>query len=660
MRVQLPNKLHRACPTPSTCDPLTLWGIAFRPGTTRVNHTDPGFIFSFPDCQFALHFDYPARAMATPIDSIPRRLFNQAERRPDAPAHHTKKGGVYRPKSYRELSNEVKRLGKAFIALDQKPGFTVCILGFNRTEWVAFDLAAMCAGGVPAGIYTTCSAEEVQYIINHAESEVVLLENKMQFDKVEKKLAELPKLKHIVMMPGAEKIDHPMAITYEAFLEKGANVTEKAFFERVDALEPQGLATLIYTSGTTGPPKGVMLSHYNLMWTAERALTIVNGNGNDVMLSYLPLSHIAEQMFSIHGAVTMGGSVYFAESIEKVPDNLKEVQPTQFFGVPRIWEKFHSGVSAKLREATGAKKALVEWAMDVAREVNTGRMRGREPTGIQALQYKLAKKLVFDKLKVAIGMGRLRTGVSGAAPIAKEVLEFFLGLDIIVCEVYGQSEDTGPTSFNVPGNVKLGSVGPKLEGVDVKIAEDGEILVKGPNVFLGYYKEPEATAETLQDGWLHSGDLGKFDSEGFLWITGRKKEIIITAGGKNISPKNIEESLKSTSPIADAVVIGDRRKFLSALIVIDPVAAGEIAGTPGADIAALRENPAVVAAVQKGVDEANKTLARVETIKKFHITKRAFTIDDGELTPTLKIKRRVVYKNFSTDIEKMYEGANGD
>ncbi len=605
-------------------------------------------------------FDYPAAAMATPIDSIPRRLFNQAERRPDAPAHHSKKGGVYRPKSYRELSNEVKRLGKAFLALDQKPGFTVCILGFNRSEWVAFDIAAMSVGGVPAGIYTTCSPEEVQYIIHHAESQIVLLENKIQFEKVQQKLEELPHLKHIVMMPGAEKIDHPLVVTYEAFLEKGANVTEKAFFERLDALEPQGLATLIYTSGTTGPPKGVMLSHNNLMWTADCSKRLVGGTPSDVMLSYLPLSHIAEQMFSIHSAVTIGGSVYFAESIEKVPENLKEVQPTQFFGVPRIWEKFHSGVSAKLKEATGAKKALVEWAMDVAREVNTLKMRGQEPSGIQALQYKLAQRLVFQKLKAAIGMSRAKTCVSGAAPIAKDVLEFFLGLDIIVSEVYGQSEDTGPTSFNVAGNVRLGSVGTKLDGVDVKIAEDGEILVKGPNVFLGYYKEPAATAETLIDGWLHSGDLGKFDGDGFLWITGRKKEIIITAGGKNISPKNIEESLKGHAPIADAVVIGDRRKFLSALIVIDPVAAAKIAGTTESDIAVLRQNSAVLAAVQKGVEEANKTLARVETVKKFHITHRAFTIDDGELTPTLKIKRRVINKNFADDIEKMYEGTKDD
>lgn len=593
-----------------------------------------------------------------PTDTIPRRLFQQAERRPDAPAHHIKSGNVYKPKSYRELADEVRKLGKAFIALGQKPGFTVCILGFNTSEWVAFDVAAMASGGAPAGIYATCSPEEVAYIIHHAESEIVLLENPHQWAKVEKKLAELPKLKHVVMMSGCPKIDHPMVISYADFLTKGEGVDDKEFFARMDALEPGALATLIYTSGTTGPPKGVMLSHENLAWTATTTRHLVGGTAQDCVLSYLPLSHIAEQVFTIHGCITIGGSAYFAESIDKVPENLKEVQPTLFFGVPRIWEKFHAGVTAKLKDAQGAKKALVEWAMDVSKEANAIKMRGGQPSGVLGLQYKLAQKLVFDKLKAAIGMSRARVCVSGAAPIAKEVLEFFLGLDIRVSEVYGQSEDTGPTTFNLPNNMKLGTVGTVLEGMDVKIAEDGEILAKGPNIFLGYYKEPAATADTLQNGWLHSGDLGKFDSEGFLSITGRKKEIIITAGGKNIAPKNIEAALKNHPPITEAVVIGDRRKFLTALVVIDQALAAEIAHSPGADMKTLREHPAVLAAVQKAVDEVNATLARVETVKKFSILERPFTIESGELTPTLKLKRRVVYDHYAPDIDRMYEGTN--
>ncbi|MRG96963.1 AMP-dependent synthetase/ligase [Polyangium spumosum] len=596
--------------------------------------------------------------MSTPNETIPGRLFKQAERRPDAPAHHVKSGGVYRPKSYRELADEVKRLGKAMIALGQKPGFTTCILGFNKSEWVAFDVATMAVGGAPAGIYTTCSPEEVAYIVHHAESEIVLLEDGGQWAKIEKMLGELPRLKHVVTMRGAPRIDHPMVVSYEAFLDKGNDVSDVDFFARIDALEPQGLATLIYTSGTTGPPKGVMLSHENLAWTADAAQKLVGGNAQDSVLSYLPLSHIAEQMFTIHGCITMGAAAYFAEGIDKVPDNLKEVQPTLFFGVPRIWEKFYAGVQGKLKEAKGAKKALVAWAMDVARDATAERMRGREPRGALGLQYKLAQRLVFSKLKAAIGLSRARTCVSGAAPVSKEILEFFASLDIIVSEVYGQSEDTGPTTFNRTNNTKLGTVGTKLDGVEVKIGEDGEILVKGPNVFLGYYKEQQATADTLVDGWLHSGDLGQFDKDGFLSITGRKKEIIITAGGKNIAPKNIEAALKNHPPIAEAVVIGDRRKFLTALVVIDPAAAGELAGAPGADLAKLREDPSVVAAVQKAVDSVNSTLARVETVKKFHILDRAFTIESGELTPTLKLKRRVVHDHYASEIDRMYEGAN--
>ncbi|MDI1435149.1 AMP-dependent synthetase/ligase [Polyangium sorediatum] len=595
--------------------------------------------------------------MSTPNETIPSRLFKQAERRPDAPAHQIKSGGVYRPKSYRELADEVKRLGKAMIALGQAPGFTVCLLGFNRSEWVAFNVAAMAAGGAPAGIYTTCSPEEVAYIVHHAESQIVLVEDAGQWAKIEKMLGELPHLKHVVTMRGAPRIDHPIVSSYEQFLDKGKDVTDEAFFARIAALEPQGLATLIYTSGTTGPPKGVMLSHQNLAWTADTAQRLVGGTAQDCVLSYLPLSHIAEQMFTIHGCITMGGSAYFAESIEKVPDNLKEVQPTLFFGVPRIWEKFHAGVQGKLKGAQGAKKALVTWAMDIAREATAVKMRGGEPSGALGLQYKLAQKLVFAKLKAAIGLSRARTCVCGAAPVSKEILAFFASLDILVSEVYGQSEDTGPTTFNLANDMKLGAVGTRIEGIDVRIAEDGEILVKGPNVFLGYYKEAQATADTLQDGWLHSGDLGQFDKDGFLSITGRKKEIIITAGGKNIAPKNIEAALKNHPPIAEAVVIGDRRKFLTALVVIDPAAAGEIAGAPGADPSKLRDDPTVVAAVQQAVDRVNATLARVETVKKFHILDRPFTIERGELTPTLKLKRRVVYDNYASEIDGMYEGA---
>jgi long-chain acyl-CoA synthetase len=592
-----------------------------------------------------------------PTDTIVARLFEQATRRPQSPALFEKRQGAWRTIDYRSYAENVRKVGRALLALGFEPGDTVSLLGFNRTEWVVAALGAMAAGGAGAGIYTTCSPSEVAYIVGHAESKVVVVENVEQWRKVERELANLPKLRKVVMMRDAETPSHEMVLSWDAFLALGDGVDDERLTQRVHALEPGGLATLIYTSGTTGPPKGVMLSHANLAFTAKLACTIADARPSDCSLSYLPLSHIAEQMFSIHGPITWGGSIYFAEGLDKVPDNLKEVQPTIFFGVPRIWEKFHAGISGKLKDAKGAKKRLVGWARNVGGRVSALRTRGEEPSGLLALQYAAAKRLVFDKLKPAIGLGRARFCVSGAAPIAREVLEFFATLDIVVLEVYGQSEDCGPTSFNRPGRTRFGTVGPALDGVDVKIADDGEILVRGPNVFLGYYKEPEATAEALRDGWLCSGDLGAFDAEGFLSITGRKKEILITAGGKNIAPKNIEAALKNHPLVSEAVVIGDRRKYLTALVTLDPDAARAFAQERGLPADALHERPEVRAAIQGAVDEVNLELARVETVKKFAILPRAFSVEEGELTPTLKVKRKVVNERWSKEIEAMYEGA---
>jgi long-chain acyl-CoA synthetase len=582
------------------------------------------------------------------VDSIPNRLLQRAKSTPNDPAYYVREGGAWKPTNWGTYSDQVTQAGRALIALGFKPGQTACILGFNRPEWAILDLATMGAGGAPAGIYTTCSPVEVRYIIEHAEAPIVLVEDEGQWKKVQAELPNMPNLKHIVMMKGAPKIDHGLVMSWEEFLAKGDEVEKQAYLDRVEALEPDNLATLIYTSGTTGPPKGVMLSHHNLAWTSNVAIQITTINSDDCSLSYLPLSHIAEQMFTLHIPITTGARVYFAESIEAVPENLKEVQPTIFFGVPRIWEKFHAGIASKLKDATGLKAKLVKWAMKVGWEAN------KSPSGTKGLQYALADKLIFSKLKPAIGMGNARVCVSGAAPIAREVLEFFAGLDLVVLEVYGQSEDTGPTSFNTPERYRYGSVGPALPGVEVKIADDDEIMVKGPNVFLGYYKDPDATASTLTDGWLHSGDLGAFDSDGFLSITGRKKDIIITAGGKNITPKNLEAGIKNHELVNEAVVIGDRRKYLSALVTIDPEAGEAWAAANGEDANALHDSAKLRASIQAHIEEMNQHFARVEQIKKFKILERNFTVEDGELTPTLKVKRNKVNDHFADEIEAMY------
>ncbi len=592
-------------------------------------------------------------------DTIPARLFAQEKRRPDAPAYCSRVGGAWRATRWADHARQVRRAAKALLALGLDEGSTVAILGFNRPEWVTMDLAAMCIGAVPVGIYTTSSPDEVQYIAHHAEAEVILVENAAQWEKVRARRDALPELERVVLMRGAE-VDDPLVIAWDDFLALGDALDDAEVHRRVEALEPDGLATLIYTSGTTGPPKGVMLSHRNLAWTASVALQLTDATADDVLLSYLPLSHIAEQMLSIHGWCSVGTCVYFAESIEKVPEDLKSARPTIFFGVPRIWEKFNAGVAAKLREATGVKARLVAWARGVASRVHAHKNRGEPLPGLLELQYRVAQRLVFSKLREALGLGRVRICVSGAAPVGADVLEFFASLDLPIQEIYGQSEDTGPTSFNSPGKTKYGTVGTPLPGVDVKIADDGEILVRGPNVFLGYYKDPAATEATLTEGWLHSGDLGAFDADGFLTITGRKKEILITSGGKNITPKNIEADLKRHPLIAEAVLIGDRRPYLTALLVLDPERLAALAREHGDGAAPGDPNgaPYVRKALDAAVGEVNARYARVEAVKKFYVLPKPLSIEGGELTPTMKVKRPVVCARYAAEIDALYaEGA---
>ena len=588
-----------------------------------------------------------------PIDSIPHRLFKRAATTPDAPAFHVKQGGAWVPSTWRDYARDVRRVSKALLALNFEPGQTVCILGFNRPEWAIFDLGAMAIGGAPAGIYTTCSAVEVAYIVQHAESPVLLLEDQGQWDKIVGKLGELPNLRRVVTMKGFA-VDHPIAQTWDAFLASGDSIDDAKVDQRLGALKDEDLATLIYTSGTTGPPKGVMLSHRNLAWTADCALKLVPIGVGHCSVSYLPMSHIAEQMFSLHIPVSGGAEIYFAEGVTKVLDNLKEVQPHVVFAVPRVWEKFYAGVTAKLKEATGIKGALVGWARGVAGEVHDVKNQGLEPSGFLAFKYQIAQKVVLSKLRTALGLGRAFICVSGAAPVSKDILVFFATLDVPIREVYGQSEGTGPTTFNTTSRTRFGSVGPAIPGCEVKIAPDGEICLRGPNVFMGYFKDKAATDDCLLDGWLHSGDLGAFDDANFLTITGRKKDILITAGGKNIAPKNIEAALKQIPLVGDAVVIGDRRKFLTALLTLDVDQLAKAAQTAGTTPDAIRDAPATRAALQAGIDAINKDLAQVETIKRFTLLPAPFSVETGELTPSLKMKRNVVTKKFEAQIDAMY------
>jgi long-chain acyl-CoA synthetase len=588
------------------------------------------------------------------LDTIPSRLQQRARDRPDAPGYYERRSGRWVAHSFAEYAGDMRRVGRALLALGFAPGDNVAILGFNAPEWVLLNLGAMAVGGAAAGIYTTSSTPEIRYIAGHCEARVLLIDSLEQWQRLAPILDELPRLLRVVTMPGCAAIDHDKVVSWETFLGLGDAVDGRRVDERIAGLAPQQPALLIYTSGTTGPPKGVMLSHDNLAWTAALTGRIFVVQPDDCSLSYLPLSHIAEQMFTIHGPITNGYPVYFAESLAALPQNLKEVQPTIFFGVPRIWEKLHGAIAAQIEKATPLKRAILEWARGVGTRVGELRQQGRGPTGLLAARYFLARVLVFDKLKPAVGLGRLRMAVSGAAPINLEVLEFFRGLDVLVQEVYGQSEVTGPTTFNLPGAVRLGTVGQAVPGVEVRLADDGEICVRGHNVFLGYFKDPEATAQTLVDGWLHSGDLGQFDAQGFLSITGRKKEIIITAGGKNIAPKNIEAALKRLPLVEEAVVIGDRRRYLTSLLTLNVEVARQVAGVADLDAGRLAEHPRIVDALTRHLDALNQEFARVEQVKHFRVLPRSFSVETGELTPTLKIKRQQVNEIWAAQIESMY------
>ena len=509
-----------------------------------------------------------------------------------------------------------------------------------------------------AGIYWTSAASEVEYIIDHSRCAVLLVENEAQWAKVAERRAALPRLQRVVMMRGAKAADD-WQISWDDFMALGEPRHQAEVDRRLAALQPEDLGTLIYTSGTTGAPKAVMLSHGNLSWTSVALSAAFGSNPSDRLISYLPLAHVAEQLGAIHNHVTAGYTLYFARSIESLGDHLKEVHPTIFFGVPRVWEKMHAGIAAKLATATGLKAVLARWALGVGQRWHATQLAG-EAAGLSLRAQKaLASRLIHQKVQKALGLDQARLMISAAAPIAPENLRFFTGLDLLIREVYGQSEDCGPTSISLAGNTRIGAVGKPLAGTEVRIADDGEILVRGPHVFQGYMGRPEDTAQTLVAGWLHSGDLGRFDDDGFLYVTGRKKDLLITSGGKNISPANIEAELMNLPLVEHGVVCGDNRHFLTALLTLKPdvlnafVTARGIAGIPGADVS---QHPLVLAELQKGIDAINQNQAHVAWIRKFTVLAEPLSIDTGALTATMKIKRKVVIDRYRDVVEKMYAG----
>lgn len=578
---------------------------------------------------------------------------------PNRAAFRRKSGNYWEVISWREYGRYVRELGQAMIALGHQPGQAVTILGFNRMEWVVADVAAMAIGGMPAGIYTTSTPQQVAYIVGHSESPICFVENEVQLDKLREVKDELPSLKWVVVWDRPEGDLEEWVLTFDQLLERGRDADADAYDQRVAALSPEGTGTLIYTSGTTGPPKAVMLSHRNLYFTARKLLETVGSTGPERAISFLPLSHIAEQVVTIHGPIHTGGEIWFAESLEKLPENLKDARPTLFFAVPRLWEKFKAAIEAKVDQAPLPRRKLFELALNVGKRFGAPYIeRGAFRSTLEQTIFGLFDRVVYSKLKANIGLDQVQHCYTGAAPISLDVLQFFNALGIPLRELYGQSEDCGPTSLNVPGATRVGSVGRPMLGVEVKIADDGEILVRGENVFKGYFKDDEATASTLSGDWLHSGDIGEFDRDGFLRITDRKKDLIITAGGKNVAPQNIEKLIKQHRLVSQAVVIGDRKKYLAALLTLDVDGLRAFAaerGVPGEPEEACRSR-VVVETLQGHIDTVNGTLARYETIKKFVVLPRDFSIETGELTPTMKVKRKVVDEKYQKEISSMYPG----
>ena len=591
---------------------------------------------------------------------------------PSKSALRYKQDGAWTDISWAEYGAHVKDAAKGLLSLGFSAGDKMSLLSKNRPTWHIADIACLSIGGATAPVYTTNSPEQVAYIVEHSDSKVAVVEDMDQLEKVLKMQAELPKLEKVVVIAGYDgSADAGLVMSWDDLIAAGKDVPEGTFTEAKAGVGPSDLATFVYTSGTTGPPKAVMLTHANIWFTCEsgRQMIAPADPANSRTISYLPLSHIAERMISHFLHIYYGSQTWFAESLDTLMDDLKQVKPTYFFAVPRVWEKFYAGIQGKLAAAdpNDRKVKLALSAIAAGREVakheqaavSAGKQLSdaKVPLGLK-VKHRVLDKLVLTKLREAIGLEQCELPLSAAAPLNPELIWFFHSIGVKIAEGYGQSEDNGPTTWNPIEAVKIGSVGTPMPGVEVKIAADGEILARGANVTPGYYKDEVATAELIDsEGWMHSGDVGELDEHNYLKITDRKKDLIITAGGKNIAPQELENRIKFHELISQVVVIGDRRPFLTALITLDEEKAPSWAAVRGieGDLAAIAGHELTLKELEVWMDSINEKLAKVEGIKKFRVLERDFRQEDNEITPTLKVKRRQINEIFEPAIEAMYQ-----
>ena len=589
-------------------------------------------------------------------------LFDQAvERFGDGVAERWKEGETWREHTWKERAAIVRDFANGLVSLGFGAGDFANILSSNRPEYYAIDLGILSAGGVPVSLYNTLAPEQIEYIVNHCGATIVVLENPENYRRVASVRENLRRVRKVVLLEGAKDVgDTDWVISFADVLAAGRDFGRKnpgAVDERKKTVKPDGLATLIYTSGTTGPPKGVMVTHRNVTWTAESLYRLWPTSPGFRHISYLPLAHIAERMVGYYLHMKGGTTCSFCPAPQQVAQYLGEVRPELFFAVPRIWEKLYYGLTAAIENNPDENlRRLAQDAIATCLEKVRLEQAGRPvPADLAAKAEQMGA--VTREIRKRIGLDEVQIASTGAAPISPEIIEWFHAIGVPIAEVYGQSEDTGPTSWNPPGKVKIGTVGPSVPGVEVKLAGDGELLVRGGNVTRGYYKEPALTKETFdEDGWLHSGDVAVIDDEGYIKIVDRKKEILITAGGKNIAPSNIENMLKQKPLVGQACVIGDKRPYCTALVVLDAETAlgwARAKGVP-ADLATLSAHPEVHKEVEGYIAEMNTHLHGQEQVKKFTILPAEWTVDSGELTPTLKMKRKVVNEKYGAEIERMY------
>jgi long-chain acyl-CoA synthetase len=602
-----------------------------------------------------------ARGGPRPAPGTLNQLFFEAVSKYNRPdALQVKTGGTYRPISHSEVADRVRHAARGLSSLGVRRGDRVAILSENRPEWAVADFACLTIGLTDVPIYPTLPADQIAYMLKDSGAVAIFVSNKTQAEKIREIRSQLPALQTVIGFDDIPGLTNMSIAELEKRGTQGEN-KESIVTYREDALtvKPDDLATIIYTSGTTGEPKGVMLTHDNIYGNVAASRTAIPFEGRDVALSFLPLSHIFERMGGHYLMFATGTSIAYAESIDAVPVNMQEVRPTLVLSVPRLYEKMFARVLETALTGGFLKKNIFFWARGVADRWANEKLAGKEPGGLLAQQYAIAQKLVFSKLKARTG-GRLRYFVSGGAPLSPDINKFFFAAGLTILEGYGLTETSPVITVNTPQNFRIGTVGKVVDGVEVKIADDGEILTRGPYVMKGYYNKPDATREAIDpDGWFHTGDIGEL-RDGFLAITDRKKDIIVTAGGKKVAPQPLENKVKTNKYVAQAVMIGDKRKFPSMLIVpnFDQLerwaAKRNIIWT---DRAQLLRMPTIQAKMEKEVNEELEGAAHFEMPKKIGLLEHDFSIERGELTPTQKVKRRAIDKHYKTLIDSLYEDA---